>query len=188
MVMNQVHSWCVDRFTGSEISDERLFKISPLLNELYQRLRPHPDWDSIDYNIRGDVQKFLSLKIGENLNPQFIFSSGQRRAAGLAFLLSIYLSRPWCRLKTLILDDPVQHIDDYRAIHLVELMAALRKSDHQIVCTVEDKSLATLMTRRLISTHNYQGLNVRLNRDGPGDIEVIEKHIPPFENNTLMAS
>lgn len=174
--------------TGSEISDERLFKISPLLNELYQRLRPHPDWDSIDYNIRGDVQKFLSLKIGEDLNPQFIFSSGQRRAAGLAFLLSVYLSRPWCRLKTLILDDPVQHIDDYRAIHLVELMAALRKSDHQIVCTVEDKSLATLMTRRLISTHNYQGLNVRLNRDGPGDIKVIEKRIPPFENNTLMAS
>ena len=40
-------------------------------------------------------------------NPSFVFSSGQRRTAGLAFLIAIFLSRSWCKLKTLVLDDPV---------------------------------------------------------------------------------
>ena len=72
---------------NAEIIEERLAQISPLLNELYQRLRPHADWRTIDYRLRGDVRRFLSLKVGDGLNPQFVLSSGQRRAAGLAFLL-----------------------------------------------------------------------------------------------------
>jgi chromosome segregation protein len=80
-----------------DVAEDRL-----LLNELYQRLRPHTNWRSIEYSIRGDVRRFLNLKVGESLNPQFVFSSGQRRAAGLAFLLSVYLSRPWSRWNTLV--------------------------------------------------------------------------------------
>lgn len=49
---------------SAEIIDERLAQISPLLNELYQRLRPHADWRTIDYSIRGDIKRFLSLKVG----------------------------------------------------------------------------------------------------------------------------
>ncbi len=45
---------------SAEIIDERLAQISPLLNELYQRLRPHADWRTIDYSIRGDVRRFLT--------------------------------------------------------------------------------------------------------------------------------
>jgi chromosome segregation protein len=82
---------------NAEVVDERLASISPLLSELYYRLRPHRNWRTIDYAIRGDVRRFLSLRVGEGLNPQFIFSSGERRAAGLAFLLAVSLSRPWCR-------------------------------------------------------------------------------------------
>lgn len=145
------------RRANAELIDERLAMISPLLNELYQRLRPHSDWRNIEYNIRGDVKRFLSLKVGDNLNPQFVFSSGQRRAAGLAFLLSVHLARPWCHWKTLILDDPVQHIDDFRALHLVELLSALRYDDRQIICAVEDSSLADLLCRRLLSTSDSPG-------------------------------
>lgn len=139
------------RRTNAEIIDERLAVISPLLNELYQRLRPHSEWRTIDYGIRGDVRRFLSLRVGNGLNPQFVFSSGQRRAAGLAFLLSVHLSRPWCNWRTLMLDDPVQHIDDFRALHLVEVLSALQRSGRQIVCAVEDPSLAELLCRRLMS-------------------------------------
>ena len=114
------------RSISGEIIDERLAQISPLLNELYQRLRPHFDWRSIEYSIRGDVRRFLSLRVGDGLNPQFVFSSGQRRAAGLAFLLSVHLARAWTSWRTLLMDDPVQHIDDFRALHLIEVLAALR--------------------------------------------------------------
>jgi chromosome segregation protein len=169
------------RRASAEIIDERLALISPLLDELYQRLRPHADWRSIQYSIRGDVRRFLSLKVGDGLNPQFVFSTGQRRAAGLAFLLSIYLSRSWCRWKTLVLDDPVQHIDDFRALHLVEVLAALRHDGRQIVCAVEDSALAELLTRRLISSSSAPGRRYDI-EPGPssGNILVRSSEIPPM--------
>jgi chromosome segregation protein len=112
-----------------EVMDRRLERILPLMAELYQRLQPHPFWRDIEYSIRGDVKRFLSLRVGDHLNPQFIFSSGQRRATGLAFLLSINMATAWNRWSSIVLDDPVQHVDDFRTLHLAELLAQLCRAD-----------------------------------------------------------
>lgn len=171
---------------NAEIIDERLAQISPLLNELYQRLRPHAEWRTIDYSIRGDVRRFLSLKVGNGLNPQFVFSSGQRRAAGLAFLLSVHLARAWTPLRSLLLDDPVQHIDDFRALHLVEVLAALRLDGRQIICAVEDPALADLLCRRLVSTATEGGrrLDIELGQLGATSV-VTDQEIHPMPVGVL---
>ena len=170
--------------SGDEIIDEQLAVISPLLTEIYQRLRPHPKWRSIEYSIRGDVRRFLSLRVGQGLNPQFIFSSGQRRAAGIAFLLSVHLSRPWCKLNTILLDDPVQHIDDFRALHLVEVIATLRRTGRQVICAVEDSDLADLLSRRLSSELGGPGVRFDIEADG----RIIVTAIPTLPRNVLKAS
>ena len=103
------------RRAAAESLDQRLGRILPLMSELYKRLRPHPIWDDIEYSVRGDVRRFLKLQVGSDVNPQFVFSSGQRRATGLAFLLSMNLSIAWSRWRSILLDDPVQHVDDFRA-------------------------------------------------------------------------
>lgn len=173
---------------SAEIIDERLAQISPLLNELYQRLRPHADWRTIDYNIRGDVRRFLSLKVGNGLNPQFVFSSGQRRAAGLAFLLSVHLARGWTPLKSLLLDDPVQHIDDFRALHLVEVLAALRLDGRQIICAVEDPALADLLCRRLVSTATEGGRRLEIDLGPLGTTSVVtDQEIHPMPVGVLRS-
>ncbi len=171
---------------SAEIIDERLAQISPLLNELYQRLRPHADWRTIDYSIRGDVKRFLSLKVGDGLNPQFVFSSGQRRAAGLAFLLSVHVARSWTPFRSLLLDDPVQHIDDFRALHLVEVLAALRLDHRQIVCAVEDPALADLLCRRLVSTVNEPGrrYDIGFGSDGATSVQSV-LDLPPMPVSVL---
>jgi chromosome segregation protein len=99
---------------ANQVLTEQFDTVMPLLKELYQRLRPHTDWREIEMDFGGRVRASLNFSVGDGRNPQFLFSSGQRRAAGLAFLLAIHLSRPWCRLRSLLLDDPVQHIDDYK--------------------------------------------------------------------------
>lgn len=171
---------------SAEIIDERLAQISPLLNELYQRLRPHADWRTIDYSIRGDVRRFLSLKVGDGLNPQFVFSSGQRRAAGLAFLLSVHLSRGWTPLRSLLLDDPVQHIDDFRALQLVEVLAALRVDGRQIICAVEDPALADLLCRRLLSTSTQNGRRIDIDIGSRGtNVLSRETEIAPMPIGVL---
>lgn len=176
------------RRVSAEIVDERLAQISPLLNELYQRLRPHPDWRTIDYSIRGDVRRFLSLKVGDGLNPQFVFSSGQRRAAGLAFLLSVHLARAWTPLRSLLLDDPVQHIDDFRALHLVEVLAALRLEGRQIICAVEDSALADLLCRRLVSTVTERGRRLEIDLGPLGATSVVtDQEIYPMPLGILRS-
>jgi DNA repair exonuclease SbcCD ATPase subunit len=174
------------RRVSAEIIDERLAQISPLLNELYQRLRPHADWRTIDYSIRGDVRRFLSLKVGNGLNPQFVFSSGQRRAAGLAFLLSVHLARAWTPLRSLLLDDPVQHIDDFRALHLVEVLAALRLDGRQIICAVEDPALADLLCRRLVSTATEGGRRLDIDLGPLGATSVVtDQEVHPMPIGVL---
>jgi len=174
------------RRSAAEIVDERLARISPLLNEIYQRLRPHANWRSIDYSIRGDVRRFLSLRVGDELNPQFVFSSGQRRAAGLAFLLSVHLARPWSRWETLMLDDPVQHIDDFRALQLVEVLSSFRQVGRQIVVAVEDEALADLLCRRMLSTPEQGGRRYTIDFNERGVADVTARlEIPPMAPGIL---
>jgi DNA repair exonuclease SbcCD ATPase subunit len=170
----------------NEMVDERLWAIGPLLSELYGRLRPHVEWKEIDYKLRGDIRRALNLTVGENLNPQFVFSSGQRRAAGLAFLLAVHLSRPWCKLRTLVLDDPVQHIDDYRAINLVEVLVALRKQKHQIIVAVEDRDLANLLSRRMQGATEARGKRIDLDISPTGGGEIVrEQLLGPLARDAL---
>lgn len=145
------------------------------MSELYRRLRPHPTWSDIEYSIRGDVRRFMKLQVGDQLNPQFLFSSGQRRATGLAFLLSVNLSISWSRWKSILLDDPVQHIDDFRAVHLAEVMAHLVNEERQVICAVEDAALADLLCRRLPVGVPGDALRITLGPDQDGALGVQEQ-------------
>ena len=174
---------------SSEIVDDRLAAIRPLLAELYVRLRPHVDWPEISYLIRGDTRRFLSLRVGDGLNLRFMFSSGQRRAAGLAFLMAVSLSRPWCLLESLIFDDPVQHIDDFRALHLVESLSALRQVGRQVICTVEDSALAELLARRLRSSVVDEGAMIEMDYEsGRGVFIGKALEIHPFPKQVLKSA
>jgi DNA repair exonuclease SbcCD ATPase subunit len=173
---------------SNEIVRERLAFLKPLFLELCDRIRPHSDWPDIDFLLRGDVRPFLSFMIGDGLNPRFVFSSGQRRALGLAFLLAVYLSRGWCKLETLILDDPIQHVDDYRALHLVETLAALRMLGRQIICTVEDPALADLLCRRLRSNSNEPGIRIDLGYEPGEGVRIVSRRTIPEFRSAFMAA
>ena len=133
-------------------------------------LRPHADWTEIDTDFGGKVRGSLNFSVGEGRNPQFLFSSGQRRAAGLAFLLAVHLSRPWCRWQSLLLDDPVQHVDDYRALNFVEVLRSHPPiGSSSPVVAVEDAALADVLCRRLRSIQTEPGRRYDLNHAADGD-------------------
>lgn len=165
---------------ANQVLTEQFDTVMPLLKELYLRLRPHTDWREIETDFGGKIRASLNFTVGEGRNPQFLFSSGQRRAAGLAFLLAIHLSRPWSKLQTLLLDDPVQHIDDYRALNLVEVLSAVRRLGRQVVVAVEDPALADLLCRRLRSTPTEGGCryDLSMSTNGSAAIESTVRMAP----------
>lgn len=170
-----------------EVVDEQLAELSPLIEELYKRLRPHIEWTQFRYRLRGDVRRMLSFEVGDGLNPSFMFSSGQRRAAGLAFLLSVHLSRPWCNWNTLVLDDPVQHVDDYRALNLTEVLSAIRKTGRQILVSVEDEALAQLLCRRLQNNVHAAGSLLHMHYDRESGVQVEKSSVfEPLRSDVLV--
>ncbi len=172
-----------------EAVDDCMAALSPLLSELYFRLKPHVDYSEVRYRMRGDVKRFLSFAVGNDINPRFTFSSGQRRALGLAFLLAVHLSRPWCNLKTLVLDDPVQHIDDYRALRFAEVLSSIRQLGHQVICTVEDPELADLLCRRLRSTSLGDAVRVDLEYEPGAGARIKQvRTIAPLPERLLLSA
>ena len=187
---HQVEATRAVKRVAGELVDERLAQLEPLLVELYGRLRPHVQWSTVGYRIRGDVKRFMRLTVGEGeVNPRFMFSSGQRRALGLAFLLSMHLSTTWSKWNTLILDDPMQHVDDYRALHLVEVLSSIRRSGRQILCAVEDRSLADLLARRMATSESENGCMVQLKYeiDDGSKVAAIDR-LPPLAPRLFSAA
>lgn len=171
----------------NELLNEQFDTVMPLLKELYRRLRPHVEWCEIESDFGGRVRASLNFTVGEGRNPQFLFSSGQRRAAGLAFLLSIHLARPWCRLRSLLLDDPVQHVDDYRALNLVEVLSAVRRTSRQVIIAVEDPALAEVLCRRLRSTVLEGGRRFDLHMSVGGSAVIgVRQDILPMARDLLV--
>jgi recombinational DNA repair ATPase RecF len=170
----------------NEMLSEQLDVVLPLLKELYLRLRPHADWREVEIDVAGQVRASLNLVVGNGKNPQFLFSSGQRRAAGLAFLLALFLARPWSGLSTLLMDDPVQHIDDYRALNLVEVLSSIRKSGRQVIVAVEDSALADVLCRRLGSRTDEPGRRFELGIDSDGAAQITAQiDIPSLSKEVL---
>jgi chromosome segregation protein len=165
---------------ANQMLSEKFDTVMPLLKELYRRLRPHIDWREIEADFGGQVRASLNFLVGAGRNPQFLFSSGQRRVTGLAFLLAVHLSRQWCRWESLLLDDPIQHIDDYRALNLVEVLSAVRRTGRQILIAVEDTALADVLCRRLRSSVRDMGrrFDLRISETGTAEVQEVQDIYP----------
>ncbi|TLP67061.1 hypothetical protein FEE96_06845 [Parasedimentitalea maritima] len=175
------------RKAANDALNQRLDRILPLITELYARLRPHPNFQEINYKIRGELRRHLSFSVGDDINPQFVYSSGQRRATGLAFLIAVNLSMAWSRWSSIMLDDPVQHIDDFRSVHLSELLGQLVSEGRQVICAVEDPALADLICRKMPVLGPGAAKRLQLGIGENGRVRVVEqKDLAPMRLSVLL--
>ena len=114
---------------ANEILTEQFDTVMPLLKELYRRLRPHAKWAEIESDFGGKDSRFPQFHGRRRIQPTILCSAADNAAPQVwPLLLAVHLSRPWCKWRSLLMDDPVQHIDDYRALNLVEVLTAIRRS------------------------------------------------------------
>lgn len=177
------------RKAANDALNQRLDRILPLITELYARLRPNPNFQEISYKLRGELRRHLSFSVGDDINPQFVYSSGQRRATGLAFLIAVNLSMAWSRWASVLLDDPVQHIDDFRSVHLSELLGQLVREGRQVICAVEDPALADLLCRKMPVTSSGAARRITLGVSDTGRVKVMEQRdLSPMPAQVLLES
>ncbi|MDE2906459.1 MAG: chromosome segregation protein SMC, partial [Acidobacteriota bacterium] len=101
----------------------------------------------------------------------------------------VHLSTTWSRWNTLILDDPMQHVDDFRALHLAEVLGSIRRSGRQILCAVEDRSLADLLARRLATSESQSGSVLELKYElGEGSTIASIDTVKPLKPRLFTAA
>lgn len=108
--------------------------------------------------------------------PKLFLSEAQANVLALAIFLSFASSQQWSRLQTILLDDPVQHLDDLDAVAFLDnLRAVVLQRRKQVFVSTCDQNLYLLMIRkfRVIGKEGIRFRGISLLDNGSNAPEVV---------------
>lgn len=128
----------------------------PLINNFYHQVNPHPRFTTIRF-----VPKSIPGRGGGNavfieaiddfdqkvINPSLTFSSAQLNVLAISIFLAIHTNQAWCKLDTILMDDPIQNMDDLNILSYIDLIRRIRKNK-QIIISTHDDNIYRLMRRK----------------------------------------
>lgn len=125
-----------------------------LFNQIYRSLNPHRRFKEINFKV-----EVLRNKVGLNFNathstlnarPEFLFSSAQLNTFGVSMFLSMALRQNWLKLDTVLLDDPIQNLDDINVLSLIDLIRGLLdlNKGKQVIISTHDERFYHLVKRK----------------------------------------
>jgi len=100
----------------------------------------------IDLNLKYNQ---LKEHVGE---PKYFLSSAQANILALALFITLASRQQWASLDSILLDDPVQHLDDLDAVSFLDTIRSLALgclgSKRQIILSTCDLNLYLLMLKK----------------------------------------
>lgn len=161
---------------AAELFRQRFDALEPLMNDIYARLDPHPAFKRLDFRIetyraRGTATaNVVDDEEQIEANPMLVFSSAQANAV----VLSAFLALGWAAgdrgLPFVLLDDPLQAMDDVNVLGFADLARRIRRQRQLVVATHEDR-FASLLERKLTGRADGEELIVHRflgwSRSGP---------------------
>ncbi len=125
---------------------------------------------------------------GKGGNPRAMLSAGNLNTAALTLFLALHLSAK-SRLPWLIIDDPVQSMDEVHISQFAALLRTLAKQHgRQIIIAVHEKPLFDYLTLELSPSFDGDTLiTVELGRSANGDSLANTRVIPWEPDNALVA-
>jgi len=176
-----------------EFVTRRLEDVSSLLQKIYSKVDPHPTFRAIRLitsfsHRRGRLDPYVidpDSDIGDH-DPFAVMSSSQINVVALSIFLSLNLGIPNIPLKTLMLDDPLQSLDDINFLGFIDLIRRTRgDGGRQIFISTHDNRLSGLLKRKLRPVRETQQTRVfsflDWTREGPKiKGSVIEREEAPM--------
>lgn len=137
-----------------EVTEQRFKAVQPLVADIFSRLDPHPAFKTIEFELdtyyrRGTTSPMVrDLVEGVSADPLLVFSTSQANIAALSYFLAMGWSAGERSLPFVLLDDPVQSMDDVNVLGFADLSRHLRKG-RQLVISTHERRLAKLLERKL---------------------------------------
>ena len=117
-----------------------------------------------------------------------MLSQGNLNTAALTLFLALHLSVPM-RMPWLVLDDPVQSMDDVHIAHIAALLRTLSKGmDRQVIIAVHERALFDYLTLELSPAFPGDSLiTVEITRSFEGEAVVMPRALN-FEEDRAIAA
>lgn len=137
-----------------EVTEARLRSIQPLVANIFQRLDPHPAFKTVEFELdtyyRKGTTSPLVIDQVENIaaDPLLIFSTSQANIVALSYFIAMSLSFEERGLPFLLLDDPVQSMDDVNVLGFADLCRHLRLR-RQLIVSTHERRFSSLLERKL---------------------------------------
>ncbi len=167
------------------VTANRFAQLQPLVNDIFGRLDPHPVFTTMRFELdvsyrAGVADPVVEDEEGVRGDPLLVFSSSQANVAALTYFLALSWTAEGHALPFLLLDDPLQSMDDVNVLGFSDLCRHIRRRRQLIVSTHEQR-LAGLLERKLAPRGDDSGLRVirfaGWDRSGPKiDSHLIESH------------
>jgi hypothetical protein len=170
-----------------EVTEERVRAMQPLVANIFQRLDPHPAFKTIEFELdtyyrQGTTSPLVrDIVEGVSADPLVVFSTSQANIVALSYFIAMSLSSGDRGLPFLLLDDPVQSMDDVNVLGFADLCRHLQ-SRRQLIVSTHERRFAGLLERKLAPrTEDASTKLIRFagwDRSGPKvDQEAIEPQL-----------
>ncbi len=137
-----------------EVTERRFRSIQPLVADIYHRLDPHPAFKTVEFELdtyyRKGTTSPLVIDAAANVSadPLLVFSTSQANIVALSYFIAMSLSTAERGLPFLLLDDPVQAMDDVNVLGFADLCRHLREQ-RQLIVSTHERRLSSLLERKL---------------------------------------
>jgi len=166
------------------VGRRRVETLQPLVADIYNRLDPHPSFTDLDiehdiYRRRGTMTAVARDPLtGSSGNPILIFSSSQANIAALSYFLALGWTAGESGVPFVLLDDPLQSMDDVNVLGFADLCRFLR-GRRQLFLSTHERRFALLLSRKL-APRSAEDTTIILNfrgwdRSGPQvDVDYVQ--------------
>jgi hypothetical protein len=136
------------------VTSQRFEFYRPIIQDIYRRLDPHPTFTDLRFEVgvyreRGVASpQVFDPEQQIDADPLLVFSSSQANVVALSAFLALGWAAGDDAMPFLLLDDPLQALDDVNALGFADLCRHLR-TDRQLIVSTHDPRLAGLLERKL---------------------------------------
>jgi len=129
-------------------AEARLRQSDESINEVLSLLTPHRHLNLVSV-LRDGTMSLLDEALRDGgVDPKLYSSTGQLTCLALALFVGVSVLQSWSKLDLILLDEPVQHLDDVKFLNFIELTKRLA-STKQVVISTADRNIGELLRLKL---------------------------------------
>lgn len=125
-----------------------------LINKLYRKIDPHPDFKSVEFKANFDTDNpRLDVFVRNNKNknvliPNLYFSTAQINILSLSIFLASALNSK--EYQCIFIDDPIQSMDSVNILSTIDLLRSIVvNEDKQIILSTHDENFHNLLKKKM---------------------------------------